>query len=443
MAKSTKKDFLKKVSILGGAGILGLSRFGRTSAKAAVLDNSKSHEITNDRIFMNAGTYSEETPLQSGATAQKVAEAVNNLHVNFSNALAALKNTAIAQAVGAKGENFPDVIEELGAIEDFGQVTFTAKDVSDIEIKPGFYAEGSKVEISNTEILTDPNLRDEVLTVISSGEYSTAFDSNEDGNMDKVYKAVKVQVSKDEGTGKEVYDEGVRDTKKGNAIAEHVLAGKTFTSEQAGVEKTGAMPNNGSWSKSTGSNEKIMIPKGFHDGNGSVTVAVTKDTAAGKPIYEAGVKAADARANASSANYKAGYSAGQTALQNAGYVKPSGTTDITANGTYNVKNNESVKVNVSANVSYKSVSPTEATVYASTGQSASSPNMTEQPDGYTQADSMNSGLCYVKTGTVSVSNTQDSITITIPQIIRACSRFGGGGTHYDFSRNIVVTLAKE
>lgn len=119
---------------------------------------------------------------------------------------------------------------------------------------------------------------------------------------------------------------------------------------------------------------------------------------------------------------------------------PTATKNITANGN-NIDVTNFGKVNVSVVANLSSVSPTGGTGYSVYDGSFNAPNMMEKPSGYSQSTSTN-GLCYVSTGTPTVSNTQSTITITIPQTIRACGRFGAEGDHADFSRNIVVTLSK-
>ena len=60
----------------------------------------------------------------------------------------------------------------------------------------------------------------------------------------------------------------------GNATAADVLKNKTFTNDD-GVEYTGTMTNNGAVSKSitpSTSEQSYIIPKGYHNGSGKVTV---------------------------------------------------------------------------------------------------------------------------------------------------------------------------
>lgn len=125
----------------------------------------------------------------------------------------------------------------------------------------------------------------------------------------------------------------------GNATAAQVLNGYTF-SNASGTGISGGMANRGAVTAALNAGGSYTIQAGYHNGTGKVTANAlsgqTSATAAegnitkgktawvnGKKItgtgadntaqYNAGVAAADARANASSANYKAGYNAGVTA----------------------------------------------------------------------------------------------------------------------------------
>ena len=89
----------------------------------------------------------------------------------------------------------------------------------------------------------------------------------------------------------------------GDAIAAEVLSGKIFSS--AALENVaGTMANRGAWTGSTTGNGNVAIPEGYHNGSGYVS---------GAGAYNAGVTYADGRTNTKSANYKAGYSAGEAA----------------------------------------------------------------------------------------------------------------------------------
>lgn len=73
---------------------------------------------------------------------------------------------------------------------------------------------------------------------------------------------------------------GISATKKGTAVAENVLTGKTFTNA-SGIEIPGTMPDKTGFSQIVTpgtSQQEILIPKGFHDGAGKITVGAGLDT---------------------------------------------------------------------------------------------------------------------------------------------------------------------
>ena len=55
-------------------------------------------------------------------------------------------------------------------------------------------------------------------------------------------------------------------------VESEMLAGKTFYA--AGQKKTGSMTNRGAWTNRLGINSKIVIPQGYHDGNGYVDQSI-------------------------------------------------------------------------------------------------------------------------------------------------------------------------
>lgn len=154
----------------------------------------------------------------------------------------------------------------------------------------------------------------------------------------------------------------------GNAGAAQVLAGYTF-SNALGTGFTGTMRNCGAVSQALNAGGSYVIPAGYHDGSGRVSAnslasqtpatAAAGNITAGKTAwvngvkvtgtgadntanYNAGVAAADNRANPASVNYKTGYNAGYAA----GQTKPSGlSVDVNVN------------LNAGANDSYTIVCP--------------------------------------------------------------------------------------
>ena len=79
---------------------------------------------------------------------------------------------------------------------------------------------------------------------------------------------------------------------EGTAGTADVLSGKTFSSGSAGVNKTGAMANQGAWVGETSGNGNVAIPKGYHDGNGYVK---------GEGAYNAGKSAGTSAAKVGTA----------------------------------------------------------------------------------------------------------------------------------------------
>lgn len=78
-------------------------------------------------------------------------------------------------------------------------------------------------------------------------------------------------------------DAGIRSIPqaKGNATRADVLASKTFSSEVAGIEQAGTMPNRGAVSQTiTTQNGQYTIPQGYHSGTGKVTASFANLTPA-------------------------------------------------------------------------------------------------------------------------------------------------------------------
>lgn len=115
------------------------------------------------------------------------------------------------------------------------------------------------------------------------------------------------------------YNAGVAATKVGTATAAQVLKGKTFTNA-SGVGLTGTMTNRGAWKGATTGSGNVTIPAGYHSGSGYVS---------GSGAYNAGVTAADARVNTSSASYTSGYNAGYSAGAGRTVAFASGATTLT------------------------------------------------------------------------------------------------------------------
>ena len=94
------------------------------------------------------------------------------------------------------------------------------------------------------------------------------------------------------------------------ASAAQVLSGYTALTKDSNDDPiSGTMTNRGAWTSGSSGSGTIAIPAGYHNGSGYVDCS---------GAYNAGVTAADARVNTSSANYKAGYNAGYSSGVNAG-----------------------------------------------------------------------------------------------------------------------------
>ncbi|MBS4931123.1 MAG: hypothetical protein KH020_07310 [Clostridiales bacterium] len=55
-------------------------------------------------------------------------------------------------------------------------------------------------------------------------------------------------------------------------VESEMLTGQTFYA--GGIKKTGNMANNGAWSSSLGINGSLMIPEGYHNGQGKITQSI-------------------------------------------------------------------------------------------------------------------------------------------------------------------------
>ena len=126
---------------------------------------------------------------------------------------------------------------------------------------------------------------------------------NLQGEVDTLNKTIEEQQSTIDSLNTQIAELQKKQS-TGNAVAADVLKGRTFSNgTQVGL--TGTMENRGAlnWS---GSNTTYNVPAGYYSGG-------TLDS---RPSYNAGVTAADNRANPNSTNYKTGYNAGVTAADN-------------------------------------------------------------------------------------------------------------------------------
>ena len=99
--------------------------------------------------------------------------------------------------------------------------------------------------------------------------------------------------------------QGTNSAKVGTAAASHVLEGKTFTNAN-GVGLSGTLKNRGALNWNPASSTSYSVPAGYYSGGTLSSVGA----------YNAGMTAADNRANTNSTNYKTGYNAGVLAADN-------------------------------------------------------------------------------------------------------------------------------
>ncbi len=164
--KINRKEFLKKFGILSLGSIFAMSKMGSMPAvKAAVSHNSDSEDISKDTIYTDS--VSNVDVFTSGQSASDLAKAVNNiskslhdetterssqftsLSESFSKALAALKNTAVAKAIGVSGTTFPTVTAELSKIKDNKNWNKTITTPSKITIPAGYHNGNGFVDASS------------------------------------------------------------------------------------------------------------------------------------------------------------------------------------------------------------------------------------------------------------------------------------------------------
>ena len=128
---------------------------------------------------------------------------------------------------------------------------------------------------------------------------------NLQGQVDTLNKTIEEQQSTIDSLNTQVAELQKKQS-TGTAVASDVLENKTFSnSSDVGIK--GTMVNRGTlnWSSS---NTTYNVPAGYYSGG----------TIDSRPSYNAGVTAADNRANPNSTNYKTGYNNGYSAGKNAG-----------------------------------------------------------------------------------------------------------------------------
>lgn len=115
---------------------------------------SKSYSVGEHLVKSNDGYYykvisaiSVGDTLEENTNIEKkfISDEIEEIYNSFSSALTSLKNTAIAQAVGAIGSTFTSVISKLGEIVDRGNVSQTLNPNSSYTIPQGYHAGGGIV----------------------------------------------------------------------------------------------------------------------------------------------------------------------------------------------------------------------------------------------------------------------------------------------------------
>ena len=173
---------------------------------------------------------------------------IEELNSSFSDALASLKATAIAQAISVSGTTFTEVIEELGEIIDYSDGTDADATLTSSDTRPVYNVDLATGGDSRVWGVTNSDSTKRLcIGVPNDGYYSTS---------DTL---------------------GTPMTNLGTATAAQVLYGKTFSSS-AGLKITGTMTNRGAYTTTVTSNGSVTIPAGYHNGSGYVKVNVSAKT---------------------------------------------------------------------------------------------------------------------------------------------------------------------
>lgn len=138
--KSSRRSFIRKWGLLSLGTIFAASQMTNKMPKvhAEVLDNAESNDISKDVIRISKASASTDV-FVSGQTAEDLANSVNGLSKSFSDALASLKNTAVAKAINAAGTTFTDVIASLATIADKSGFAKTLSAPEKVIIPAGYH----------------------------------------------------------------------------------------------------------------------------------------------------------------------------------------------------------------------------------------------------------------------------------------------------------------
>ena len=286
--KSSRRSFIRKWGLLSLGTIFAASQMTNKMPKvhAEVLDNAESNDISKDVIRMSAAASSTDV-FTSGQTAEDLANSVNGLSKSFSNALADLKDTAVAKAINAAGNTFTDVIASLATILDQSGFSKTLSAPEKVIIPAGYhdgtgYVDASSLMVVPTQTLTlsaPTNGTDCVnyAKVVTSGLMQTPtanLDISSNGTYTVTnYKTVKVNVSQGVTLGC-ACAVALNDVSIGNVTCGKTgyAAIATTTRSDPGVKVRTILYKNGSamadYTISAGSGNQMSV--------GSQTIPVTK-----------------------------------------------------------------------------------------------------------------------------------------------------------------------
>ncbi len=174
-------------------------------------------------------------------------------HYNSSNV-----EDALAEIKTYVNEHMADNVTLVAAINE------VKGDVNDLETNQGDLA-----TLNTTAKTSLVGAINELFTSVSSGksQLETAI-TDKDGTVSKVGSVATFDELED---GIDSIPQA-----KGNALASQVLETRTFSSESAGIEVEGTMPNRGAVNITlTLDGSTYTIPLGYHNGSGTVTVDIT------------------------------------------------------------------------------------------------------------------------------------------------------------------------